>query len=62
VYSARACPGAGMTGTCFNQSSITSGGQFTGLTASTAFYMTVMAVGSTGYTSSTSTQYGPATS
>jgi hypothetical protein len=62
LYSARACTGTGMTGTCFIQSTITSGGQFTGLATSTAYFVTVMAVASTGYTSSTSAQFGSQTS
>jgi hypothetical protein len=49
VYSARACTGAGMTGTCLSQASITSGGLFTGLTPGTPYYFTVTANASTGY-------------
>jgi hypothetical protein len=61
TYSAEACTGAGMTGTCVNQASITSGGQFTGLvgTTSTPYYVTVTANASSGYLAATSAQAGP---
>lgn len=66
TYSAEACTGAGMTGTCFTQNNFVSGGQFTGLhfsagQAGTPYYVTVTANAVTGYTqsppSSTSTPH-----
>jgi hypothetical protein len=53
TYTAEACTGVNLTGTCSTVQTITSGGQITGLTAGTAYYVTVDAVASTGYLSST---------
>jgi hypothetical protein len=62
MYTAKACTGAGMTGTCTSPSAITSGGSITGLTAGTAYYVQVTASASTGYlVSPASATAGPTT-
>jgi hypothetical protein len=43
-----------MTGTCFTQTSYTSGSQFTGLTQGTNYYVQITAVGASGYASTNS--------
>jgi hypothetical protein len=48
-YTARACTGAGMTGTCSAAASIVSGGQITGLKSGTYYYVQITANGPTGY-------------
>jgi hypothetical protein len=53
-YTATACTASNMTGTCFTQTSYTSGSQFTGLTQGTNYYVQITAVGASGYASATS--------
>ena len=57
LYTATACTGAGMTGTCVGPSAITTGGNLTGLNytlgaAGTSYYVTVTANASPGYLAS----------
>ena len=61
-YSATACTDSAMSTNCIGPSAITSGGQITGLTAGTSYYITVTANPPTGYVSATSTVTGPTTS
>ena len=66
TYTALACTGTGMTGTCTSPQSIVSGGQITGLSATqgsagTSYYVKITASASTGYLASTSAQAGPQT-
>jgi trimeric autotransporter adhesin len=58
-YSATACTNAGMTSGCVGPSAITSGGQITGLTPGTGYYVEVTANPPAGYVSATSTAVGP---
>ncbi len=53
-YSVQACTNIAMTTGCVSQGSTYSGAQITGLTAGTAYYLTVKATSSTGYLSATS--------
>jgi hypothetical protein len=53
-YTAIACTGAGMTGTCTTSQTITSGGQITGLRSGTSYYVQITANGITGYATNTS--------
>ena len=61
-YSATACTDLGMTTNCVGPSAITSGGQITGLTAGTPYFITVTANPPSGYVSATSGVAGPTTS
>jgi Fibronectin type III domain len=58
TYTAEACTGTNLSGTCSSVQAITSGGMVTGLTPGTAYYVTVNAVASTGYLASTATTAG----
>jgi hypothetical protein len=51
-YTGEACTGTNLSGTCSTVQAITTGSQITGLTPGTKYYVTVNAVGSTGYASS----------
>jgi len=60
TYSAKACTDNAMSVGCVGTGAITSGGQITGLTGGTNYYVTVTAVASTGYLASpASTVAGP---
>jgi type II secretory pathway pseudopilin PulG len=61
-YSAYACTGPGMTGTCVGPETITSGGQIIGLTAGTGYYVALTANPPAGYVSASSSVVGPVTS
>jgi trimeric autotransporter adhesin len=58
TYTAEACTGTNLSGTCSSVQAITTGGMVTGLTPGTAYYVTVNAVASTGYLASTTTTAG----
>jgi hypothetical protein len=58
-YTALACNNTGMTGTsCVTKTGYTSGSQFTGLVSGTNYYVTITAIGPTGYLNSTSAVSG----
>jgi hypothetical protein len=58
-YTALACNNTGMTGTsCVTKTGYTSGSQFTGLVSGTNYYVTITAIGPTGYLPSTSAVSG----
>ena len=58
-YTALACNNMGMTGaSCVTKTGYTSGSQFTGLVSGTNYYVTITAIGPTGYLPSTSTVSG----
>jgi hypothetical protein len=64
TYTALACTNVGMTSGCVGPAAIATGGQITGLTAGTGYYVTVTAVASTGYlasSASTASSVGTAT-
>jgi hypothetical protein len=58
TYTAEACTGTNLSGTCSSVQAITSGGLVTGLTPGTSYYVTVNAVASSGYLASTTTTAG----
>jgi hypothetical protein len=59
IYSAMACTNEAMSANCVNESTYTSGTQFTGLIPGDNYYATVTAVASPGYLAATSAVAGP---
>ncbi len=59
TYTATACTNSGMSAGCVSVNPFTSGGQITGLTQGTPYYVTVTANASSGYLAATSAVAGP---
>jgi hypothetical protein len=59
VYTALACTDVAMTQNCVAHLGYVSGTQFTGLIVGTQYYVTITAVGSTGYLGATTLSVGP---